>query len=115
MTPDRASSVTRPSVLGIEKHKRLLGPLVRAATALVVPKRQKFDLFWLQDAGTEIYLDLSRSLVLRINLVADSRRGRSYPWGEIAINIEDWLMHSDTLLSWNDLQPLKDVKVYLLA
>lgn len=71
MTPDQASSVTRSSVLGIEKYKWLPGPLVGAATSLVVPKRQKFDLFSLQDAGTEIYLDVSRSLVLRINLMAE--------------------------------------------
>lgn len=71
MTTDRASSVKRPSVLGIGKHKWLPGPLVRAATALGVPERQKLDLFLLRDTGTEIYLDMSRSLVLRVNLMAE--------------------------------------------
>ena len=49
--------------------------MVRAATALVVTKRQKFDVIWLQVCGTKKYLDLSRSLVLSINLMKE-RHGR---------------------------------------
>ena len=46
VTPGQTNSVSRPSVLGREKGKGLLGPLVRAANTLVVSKRQKFASLW---------------------------------------------------------------------
>ena len=81
VTPDQASSVKRPSVLGIEKGKWLLGPWSGLPLPLWAPKRQKFDLLWLQVSSPKNYTDLSRSLVPRITLMTERQRREALSLG----------------------------------